>query len=215
LNRIIRGFRIPVATSLLLGAVGCQDVQFPFIDSNPAAQAVSQPSGCSDAPDHDALAQDLLTQINAERAKRKLPPLRTSSTLMQVADFYSCRLIDGRFFDHVDPFDGSTVDTRVTDFGYAFQKVGENLAAGHKNARDAVNAWLDSPGHRANLLDPAFTETGIAVKTGGDYGWYWVQEFGKPVTTSHPVATPEPSSAPAAPAAPTTPTQPAQTPAAK
>ena len=180
--------------SVLLGVVGCQDVQIPFMSEGPAAQSIAPPAGCTNAPDHDALTQDLLNAINAERAKRHLAPLRTSTTLMQVADFYSCRLIDGRFFDHVDPFDGSTVDTRVTDFGYAFQKVGENLAAGHKTAKDAVNAWMESPGHRANLLDPAFTETGIAVKTGGDYGWYWVQEFGRPTATSNP--SPPPSSLP-------------------
>jgi len=177
--------------------VGCQDVQIPFISGTTEAQSPLPRTECIDAPDHDTLTQDLLAAINAERVKRRLPPLRTSSTLMQVADFYSCRLIDGRFFDHVDPFDGSTVDTRVTDFGYAFQKVGENLAAGHKTAKDAVSAWMESPGHRANLLDPAFTETGIAVKTGGDYGWYWVQEFGKPLATTHPTPPAEPSSAPA------------------
>lgn len=191
------------AITALLGLSGCQDVQIPFINSAPESQA-TPPAVCHDAPDQEALTQDLLTAINAERAKKRLPPLRTSTTLMQVADFYSCRLIDGRFFDHVDPFDGSTVDTRITDFGYAFQKVGENLAAGHKTAKDAVNAWMESPGHRANLLDPAFTETGIAVKTGGDYGWYWVQEFGRPTATSHPTASPEPSSAPATQSAGTT-----------
>ena len=192
-----RWFRIPLSMCVVLGAVGCQDVEIPFMNGSPAAHSIAPQAGCSNAPDHDALTQDLLNTINAELAKRHLAPLRTSNTLMQVADFYSCRLIDGRFFDHVDPFDGSTVDTRVTDFGYAFQKVGENLAAGHKNAKDAVNAWMDSPGHRANLLDPAFTETGIAVKIGGDYGWYWVQEFGKPAVTTHPTSPAEPSTAPA------------------
>lgn len=183
------------AISALLGISGCQDVDIPFVSPSPTAEARMRPAVCTDAPDHDVLTQDLLAAINAERIKRRLPPLRTNTTLMQVADFYSCRLIDGRFFDHVDPFDGSTVDTRITDFGYAFQKVGENLAAGHKTAKDAVNAWLDSPGHRANLLDPAFTETGIAVKIGGDYGWYWVQEFGRPTATSNPTPAPAPTSA--------------------
>ena len=196
--------RSGLAVSALLALSGCQDVQIPFINSAPAAELAPPPAVCNNAPDHDTLTQDLLAAINAERAKKRLPPLRTSTTLMQGADFYSCRLIDGRFFDHVDPFDGSTVDTRVTDFGYAFQKVGENLAAGHKTAKDAVNAWLESPGHRANLLDPAFTETGIAVKTGGDYGWYWVQEFGRPTATSNPTPAPDAQSS----SAPTT-TEPA------
>jgi len=189
-------FRTGFVVSALIGIGGCQDVEIPFISPSTTAEAKPRPTICTDAPDHDELTQDLLAAINAERAKRRLPALRTNTTLMQVADFYSCRLIDGRFFDHVDPFDGSTVDTRITDFGYAFQKVGENLAAGHKTAKDAVTAWMESPGHRANLLDPAFTETGIAVKTGGDYGWYWVQEFGRPTASSNPATSNEPSSAP-------------------
>lgn len=192
--------RTGFAVGALLGLGGCQDVQIPFLNSSPTDEVAPARTICTDAPGHEALAQDLLAAINAERAKKRLAPLRASNTLMQVADFYSCRLIDGRFFDHVDPFDGSTVDTRATDFGYAFQKVGENLAAGHKSAKDALSAWMESPGHRANLLDPSFTETGIAVKTGGDYGWYWVQEFGRPIATSNPTPAPDASSS----SAPTT-----------
>jgi len=202
---------VTAATVLAGMGLGCQEAAWPFMTGAPTAQPVTtEPAPCADATDHGALVQDVLAAVNAERAKRLLPPLKTNSTLMQVADFYSCRLVDGRFFDHVDPYDGSTVDTRVSDFGYTFAKIGENLAAGQRNAKAVVADWMQSPGHRANLLDPTFTETGIAVKIGGDLGWYWVQEFGRPsntsttsapaqlpATTNTPVANPPTTNSPA------------------
>lgn len=174
--------------------LGCQETALPFVTGTPATQQVAaEPGPCAEAADHAALVQDVLNAVNAERAKRLVPPLKTNATLMQVADFYSCRLIDGRFFDHVDPYDGSTVDTRVSDFGYPFAKIGENLAAGQRSGKAVVADWMQSPAHKANLLDPTFTETGIAVKTGGDLGWYWVQEFGKPSTVSSAATTTAPT----------------------
>src|SRR5438477_249764 len=74
--------------------------------------------------------RDLIHAVNAERAKLKLAPLKVNDILSQTAEFYACRLIDGEFFSHTDPFDGSSVDSRASNFGYAFLKVGENLAEG-------------------------------------------------------------------------------------
>jgi uncharacterized protein YkwD len=135
---------------------------------------------CEDA---DArFAAELLQVVNEERAGRKLVPLAPSPTLSTLADFYACRLIEGGFFSHDDPFDHSTVDSRATDFGYAFLKIGENLAAGQHAPRQCLRDWLASPGHAANLFDPAFTEAGVAVKLGGEHGIYWVLELGRPLS---------------------------------
>lgn len=143
-------------------------------------QILSDP--CVEVMDPDRLTQEMLDAVNAERAKAKLRPLRLDPTLSQIADFYACRLIDGGFFRHIDADDKSTVVTRAGDFGYAFLKIGENLAAEQRTVKEVMAAWMDSPGHRANILDPTFTEIGIAVKLGGEYGIYWVQEFGRPLT---------------------------------
>ncbi len=124
----------------------------------------------------------MIDAVNAERARHKLAPVHGEATLMQIADFYACRLVEGGFFAHEDPIGGSTVDGRAADFGYAFWKIGENLAAGQQSVDEAMAAWLASPSHRAILLDPAFTELGVAVKAGGPNGIYWVQEFGRPIT---------------------------------
>lgn len=168
-------------------AVGCEgDGGFPLtpsalvLDKMGAAKPAPQDT-CSDLPNGRTVVQALLDAVNAERARHHLRPLRLDTTLTQVAEFYACRMIDGGFFGHEDPFDGSTFDVRDVNFGYAYRKVGENLAVGHDSVRDVVADWMRSPTHRANILDPAFTEIGLAVKRGGEYGVYWVQEFGRPL----------------------------------
>lgn len=188
----------PVKTSRRLGSLlllalafgaGCEDqTSIPLAAltglGSPSPQAsrhiLSDP--CRGVLDLDRLAQEMLDAVNAERAKAKLRPLRLDPTLSQIAGFYACRLIDGGFFQHVDSDDESTVVTRAGDFGYAFLKIGENLAAEQRTVKEVMAAWMNSPGHRANILDPAFSEMGIAVKLGGEYGIYWVQEFGRPLT---------------------------------
>ena len=133
-------------------------------------------------PDDDVRAtRDLLNRINRERSRRGADPLKRNSTLDKIADFYACRMIDGGFFAHRDPYDQSRIDTRAQDFGYAFQKVGENLAAGQWSVDQVMREWMDSEGHRTNILDPAYTEVGLSVRLGGKHGIYWVQEFGRPL----------------------------------
>jgi hypothetical protein len=186
------GSRRGAATSLVIviGLItGCQDQSaLPSLGASSAndphltASRLLFMDLCQDAPGKPAVVRDLLRSVNAERAKARLAPLRLNDTLNQVADFYACRLIEGDFFSHVDPYDGSTVDARAAHFGYPFLKIGENLAAGQQSVEQVVAEWMNSPGHRANLLDPAFVEIGMAVKVGGKLGVYWVQEFGRPVT---------------------------------
>lgn len=174
----------------LLAVAGCQEQQptslspSGFLWQDGGAARFFPVDPCVDPVAEDKLIAEMLDAINAERAKHQLPPLTADPTLMQIADFYACRLVEGDFFAHVDPYDGSTVATRAADFGYAFRKVGENLAAEQKSVDRAMADWIHSPSHRANILDPAFTQVGIAVKSGGTLGRYWVQEFGRPIT--HP-----------------------------
>lgn len=185
-------FNYPVRLTLSLGllwlATGCEDGVLPLSRSEmkPAATAARAlfPGSCVDPPDGARLASAMLDAINRERASRDLPPLRPSNDLEQIADFYACRLIEGAFFSHRDPFEGSTLDVRAANFGYAFWKIGENLAAGQPTVDAAMAELMASPRHRANILDAAFTEIGISVKVGGDLGIYWVQEFGRPASES-------------------------------
>lgn len=164
-----------VGGGLPLGAADSKDPQ-----SITARMLFSDP--CQDVPNKSAVSRELVKAVNAERAKQRIAPLKVNDTLTQLAEFYACRLADGGFFAHVDPVYGSTVESRAADFGYAFLNIGENLAAGQESVEQAISAWMNSPDHRAVLLNPAFTEVGVAVKKGGPSGPYWVQEFGRPVT---------------------------------
>lgn len=149
-------------------------------NSQPSSYPVYSQPGVAPA-NGDALVDQVVDAVNAERQKVGLPPLVLSDGLSRIADDYANRLIMGDFFAHVDPFNGSTVARRAAQKDYLFFKVGENLAAGQKDVAAAMKDWLDSPSHRANILDPDFTEIGIAIRDGGRHGRYWVQEFGRPL----------------------------------
>lgn len=137
-------------------------------------------SGCSIPILQAQWAAEVLELLNEERTSRGLDPLTTNTTLEAQAGRYACELIHYDFFDHVNPVTGSTLRDRAEEFNYIFSVIGENLAAGQPTPLEAMTDWMNSEGHRANILDPRFTEVGIAVRTGGLYGTYWVQEFGRP-----------------------------------
>ena len=76
--------------------------------------------------------------------------------------------------------DGSDPAQRVQRAGYKYRSTAENIAAGQMKAVDAVADWIESPAHCANLMNPAFTDMGVAfsVERGSEMGVYWTQEFG-------------------------------------
>ncbi len=209
--RIMTGWKAGRPAFALFGlfalAAGCDGQQVqdltPFGPNDQVPDsALAKVQPCEDVSSEDQLIRQMIRAVNDERARHDLRPVRPHATLNQIAEFYACRLVDGRFFTHIDPFDGSTIDSRAADFGYAFLKVGENLAASQRTVQQAMEDWMSSPSHKANILDPAFTEIGVAVKRGGDYGIYWVQEFGRPLSDEaegdNPIApVPQPSSRPA------------------
>lgn len=156
----------------------------PSVVGGSSAQSIdplaSQFPGCSEPPQADAWRAQLMTLVNRERTAQGLNPLTESPVLQRQAEQYACEMITYRFFDHRNPVTGSTLGERTEQFGYAFQVVGENLAAGQTSPQQVFNDWMNSPGHRANILDPRFLELGIGIRSGGDYHIYWVQEFGRP-----------------------------------
>jgi uncharacterized protein YkwD len=98
--------------------------------------------------------------------------------LAQAAQRHSRDMASHNFFSHTGS-DGTQVDDRIDDTGYDWRTCGENIAAGYGTIRAVVNAWLASPGHCANIMDPDFQEMGLgkASNAGSDYGTYWTQVF--------------------------------------
>ncbi len=136
------------------------------------------------------LINQVLELTNAERAKAGLNPLTLNTQLSQAAEDHSDSMANDDFFSHTGA-DGSSVGDRVQDADYQYSRVGENIAAGQSTAEEVVQGWMDSPGHRANILNADYTEIGLGYEylandTGSvNYNHYWTQVFGTPLGNSN------------------------------
>lgn len=134
-------------------------------------------------------AESVLTAINAARAKAGCAPLRMNSKLAAAAKSHARAMAEQNFFAHSGK-DGSRLPGRIARQGYDYQSAAENIAAGQESPRKVVQDWLQSSGHRKNILDCKLSETGIAVVYQSDdrpFGgsryplrYYWVQVFADP-----------------------------------
>jgi len=122
---------------------------------------------------------DVVELTNAERAGHRLGPLAPQEQLTACAQAFSADMIARAFFSHTDP-DGREPWDRAVAAGYLYSRIGENIACGQVTPAEVVQGWMDSPGHRRNILTPEFTEIGVGYVTGGPYGPSWTQVFGTP-----------------------------------
>jgi uncharacterized protein YkwD len=124
-------------------------------------------------------------RINEIREQEGLKPLQPNERLAQVARNYSRRMAEENFFSHVAPA-GDGPAQRVRGAGITYWVVGENLFQGTNLPRPApmaVQGWMNSPGHRENILRPVYTETGIGVWREGNT-YYFTQLFLRPLVAS-------------------------------
>jgi len=117
--------------------------------------------------------------VNKERAKNGLPPLTLNWQLSRVARYKSADMRDKNYFSHTSPTYGSPFDM-MKAFQVQYSTAGENIAAGQTTAEAVMTSWMNSPGHRQNILSPNFTEIGVGYATGGSYRFYWTQMFIRP-----------------------------------
>ena len=120
----------------------------------------------------------MLKIVNQERSKIGLKALTLSGELTNVATIKAQDMADNGYFDHTSPNYGSPFEM-MKHFGIQYRSAGENIAAGQKNAQEVMNSWMNSSGHRANILNSDYEQIGIGYVTGGSYGTYWVQMFKK------------------------------------
>jgi uncharacterized protein YkwD len=150
--------------AVLLGLLGAEL-------SNPGAPPAPLP----------AFAAQVIDLVNQQRAAAGCPALVANDALMSIAQAHSQDMATHDFFQH-EGSDGRTPFQRMNDAGYRYRRAAENIAAGPKRPADAVALWMNSPPHRANILDCALRETGVGyVDDPGDplkYGSYWTQDFG-------------------------------------
>lgn len=116
-------------------------------------------------------AQAVLELVNSERAKIGLSALTLDSTLNAVATAHSKDMATRNFFSHTNP-DGLSPFDRIKNAGVSYKTAGENIAMGQKSAEQVVNSWMNSEGHRKNILNASFTKMGL-----GNVNNYWTQLF--------------------------------------
>jgi uncharacterized protein YkwD len=139
----------------------------------PVRTTAKPPSGNS------SYEQQVVTLVNEQRQTAKCPALTVDSRLTTAARGHSQDMATRNYFDHNTP-DGITPWTRITKAGYKYSQAAENIAEGQKTPALVMDAWMNSPGHRANILNCALRNIGVGLAYNGSHTPYWTQDFGTP-----------------------------------
>jgi uncharacterized protein YkwD len=139
--------------------------------------------------EEQAMAAQVLVAVNAERAKAGCAPVSLDQDLIAAAQEHSKDMATNNFFSHTGSA-GTTVSQRASAAGYSSTFVGENIAAGYDTPEEVMRGWMESPGHRENILNCAYRHIGIGYVYQTDdvplaganwpYYRYWTQVFGAP-----------------------------------
>ncbi|MFD2762220.1 CAP domain-containing protein [Lentibacillus juripiscarius] len=139
-----------------------------------------------EAPDMDtaepsAYEKEVVELVNEERTKKGLEPLEMHHGLSDLARKKSQDMADNNYFSHTSPTYGSPFEM-MEQFDFTFQLAGENIAAGQRSPEQVVEGWMNSKGHRENILKEGFTHIGVGYveDAGLPYGTYWTQLFMTP-----------------------------------
>lgn len=130
---------------------------------------------------NDELTADekrLIELVNVERQKADLPALKANAKLMKAARDHSANMARNKQLAH--DLDGKGPGERLKDVGYASGGWGENCAAGQRTPAEAITCWMNSEGHKANILGGNFREIGVALAKAADGTVYWTQVFATP-----------------------------------
>lgn len=123
-----------------------------------------------------ALEKQVLTIVNSERAKNGLKALSHNWQLSRVARYKSQDMIDKKYFSHTSPTYGSPFNM-MKNFGINYRTGGENIAYGQRTPSEVMNSWMNSPGHRQNILSSNYSQLGVGVARSSSGQLYWTQMF--------------------------------------
>ena len=153
------------------------------LSHTPLSPSTTQPTPSTDKPSTDkpsvsvtntsTYEQQVIDLINEIRIKNGLSPLTENTALSRCAKAKSQDMHDKRYFSHQSPTYGSPFDM-MKQFGITYRTAGENIAMGQTTPQAVVNAWMNSEGHRANILNASFTQIGMGYVADGHY---WTQQF--------------------------------------
>ncbi len=148
-------------------------------DANPHIQnaALIYPGDILNIPLQDEKVSnyesEVIRLVNEKRQQNGLKPLTYDWELARVARYKSQDMKDNNYFSHQSPVYGSPFDM-IKNFGITYRSAGENIAKGQKTPEAVVNAWMNSPGHRANILNSSYTKIGVGYVASGNI---WTQMF--------------------------------------
>ena len=151
-------------------------------ESTPSTQSTTPQQKPESTPeqkpstDFSSYQQQVLDLVNAERTKRGISALTLDSNLSSVATKKSQDMVNKNYFDHTSPTYGSPFDM-MKQFGISYRTAGENIAKGQKTPQEVVTAWMNSEGHRKNILNPNFTNLGVGIAKDSKGTTYWTQMF--------------------------------------
>ncbi len=126
--------------------------------------------------DVKTLEQKVIDLVNQQRAYNGLQALKANWELCRVARYKSQDMIDKRYFSHQSPTYGSPF-RMMESFGIRFSAAGENIAYGQRTPQEVMNGWMNSPGHRSNILNPTYNQIGVGVAKASNGTFYWTQMF--------------------------------------
>jgi uncharacterized protein YkwD len=215
-KRTSKPFQAAIVVSLCVLAIA--------VTTTPAASLADCSADGSWGTNRPDLASQVMQLVNAHRGGMGLGALSVSSPLQASSTWKSLHLAHFGYFAHDDPAPpvARSAFTRAGDCGFSGSHWGENIASGYESPQAVMNAWLGSPGHRANIENAGYTTIGVGVAANDGGTLYWTQNFGNDGGASPPPPPPPPASAtppasrppPAspAPASPPPPPPPATTP---
>ncbi|MGB7604625.1 MAG: SafA/ExsA family spore coat assembly protein [Lutisporaceae bacterium] len=127
-----------------------------------------------------ALESEVVRLVNVERSKHGLQALKENWELSRIARYKSADMANKNYFSHTSPTYGSPF-RMMESFGIRYSSAGENIAMGQRTPQEVMNAWMNSPGHRANILSPSYTQIGVGLAKNQSGKAYWTQMFIKPL----------------------------------
>lgn len=139
--------------------------------------SMSAPVASAAVQEMNPQEQEVLRLVNVERAKAGCVPVAENPALASSARAHSTDMAQNNYFSHTSQ-DGRSPFDRMRAAGYTGSRMAENIAAGQPTPAAVMDSWMNSAGHRANILNCAYTDLGVGYATGGQYGTYWTQNFG-------------------------------------
>ena len=143
-------------------------------DTNNDTNTGTTPDESTDNTSNKSYTQQVVDLVNAERAKEGLAPLTIDANVEKAATVRAKEIQSN--FDHTRP-NGSSFSTALKEQGVNYRGAGENIAWGQKTPQEVVNAWMNSAGHRANIMNKSYTHIGVGNTQNGSGTQYWVQLF--------------------------------------